>query len=105
MGTRRGNSEGSLRKRSDGRWEARLVLEDGTRRSLYARTRQEASRLLADALRDKEKGLTTFGDRQTVEQYLTSWLERWRHTRAFRNLLYPPEWAIAAAEWASLSPL
>jgi integrase len=56
------------------------VLEDGTRRSLYARTRQGASRLLADALRDKERGLTSLGDRQTVEQYLVSWLGVCKHT-------------------------
>lgn len=80
MGTRRGNSEGNIRKRADGRWEARLVLEDGTRRSLYGRTRQEVTKLLAEALRDKERGITVLGDRQTVEDFMTSWTELCKHT-------------------------
>src|SRR5262245_8374747 len=80
MAGKRGNSEGSIRKRSDGRWEARLILEDGSRRSLYGRTRQEAVRLLAEALRKREQGITDLGDRQTVEQFMTSWTELAKHT-------------------------
>src|SRR5690349_7017685 len=80
MAGKRGNSEGSIRKRADGRWEARLILEDGSRRSLYGRTRQEAVRLLAEALREKERGITALGDRQMVEQFMTSWTELARHT-------------------------
>src|SRR5258707_5067983 len=79
MGTRRGNSEGTIRKRADGRWEARLLLADGTRRSLYGKTRQEAARLLSGAMRDRELGLTASNSRETVEQYLTSWIEASRH--------------------------
>ena len=75
MAGKLGNGEGTIRKRSDGRWEVRIVLEGGARKSLYAKTRQEASRLLAQARRDREDGATAFTDRQTVEQYLTTWLE------------------------------
>jgi len=75
MAGKLGNGEGTIRKRSDGRWEVRIVLEGGVRKSLYAKTRQEASRLLAQARRDREDGVTAFTDRQTVEQYLTTWLE------------------------------
>ncbi len=49
---RRGNGEGSLTKRPDGRWEARITLEHGKRKSFFARTRQAAARRLAEALRD-----------------------------------------------------
>src|SRR5258708_3824158 len=79
MGTRRGNSEGTIRKRADGRWEARLLLADGTRKSLYGKTRQEAARLLSSAMRDCELGLTASNSRETVEQFLTSWIEAYRH--------------------------
>lgn len=72
---KRGNSEGSIRKREDGRWEARLVLSNGERKSLYGKTRQEAARRLAEATRDRELGLTATSNRQTVEQYLTVWYE------------------------------
>lgn len=77
--SRRGNSEGTIRKRSDGRWEARYLGTDGNRRSVYGKTRQEVVRLLAAAVRDRDAGLTALTDRQTVEQYLTSWLEKVQH--------------------------
>jgi integrase len=79
MGTRRGKHEGTIRRRSDGRWEARLVLEDATRRSLYGQTRQEVACLLAAAIRDRELGLYVSNDRQTVDQYLAGWLAGYRH--------------------------
>src|SRR5260370_12576770 len=79
MGTRRGKSEGTIRKRGDGGWEARLLLADGTRQSLYGKTRQEAARLLSSAMRDRELGLTASNSRETVEQFLTSWIEAYRH--------------------------
>lgn len=72
---KRGNSEGTIRKRSDGRWEARLLLEDGKRKSLYGKTRQEAVKLLAQAVQEREQGIVANTDRQTIEQYLPSWVE------------------------------
>ena len=72
---KRGNNEGNIKRRSDGRWEARLTTRDGTRKSFYGRTRQEVARRLTEALRDQHQGLPIVGDRQTVEQYLMSWLE------------------------------
>lgn len=70
-----GNGEGSIRQRKNGAWEARLHLPDGRRTSIYADTRQEAARRLAEALRDRDKGIPIVGEKQTVGQYLTSWLE------------------------------
>lgn len=75
MAGKRGNNEGSITKRKDGIWEARISLEDGKRKSFYARTRQEAVRKLAAATRDRDAGLPMLGDQQTVGQYLISWLE------------------------------
>jgi hypothetical protein len=81
MTRKRGNAEGSIRKRAkDGRWEARVVLADGSRKSLYADTRQEVVRMLAAAIRDRENGILPSGERQTVEQYFASWLEVCKHT-------------------------
>jgi len=73
--TKRGNSEGSLTKRTDGLWEARITLEGGKRKSFYAKTRQEAARKLVEALRDRDRGLPVVGDRQTLTSYLSSWLD------------------------------
>ena len=75
MPGRRGNSEGSIVKRTDGRWMARFTLDNGERKTLYAKTRQEAARQLAEALRDRDKGLPIIEERQTFEQYLTRWFE------------------------------
>ena len=47
---KRGNSEGSITKRPDGRYEARVTLPDGKRESFYGKTRQEGqSEALAGA--------------------------------------------------------
>ncbi|MGO8948874.1 MAG: tyrosine-type recombinase/integrase [Ktedonobacterales bacterium] len=85
MSTRRGNSEGTIIKRSDDRWEARITLPDGKRKSFYARTRQEAARRLAEALRDRDKGLVIVGEKQTLEQYLANWLNMIQPTVAPRT--------------------
>src|SRR5258706_3516307 len=74
MGAKRGNSEGSIVKRPDGRWEARITLPEGKRQSFYAKTRQEAARRLAEALRDRDRGLPVLGERPTVAQFLGAWL-------------------------------
>ena len=79
MRGKRANNEGSIVKRSDGRWMARITLEDGTRKTFYAKTRQEASRLLTAALRDRDNGLPAVGERQTVAQFLSSWLASTQH--------------------------
>jgi integrase len=50
-------------------------VEGGKRKSYFAKTRQEAARKLTEALRDRDKGLPIVGERQTVGQFLTSWIE------------------------------
>ena len=72
---RRGNSEGTITKRTDGRWEARISLPDGKRKSFYGKTRQEVTQRLVQVRHDLDKGVFVFDERQTVGQYLTSWLE------------------------------
>jgi hypothetical protein len=41
MPSKRGNKEGSISHRTDGRWMARMTLEDGRRKTFYGQTRQE----------------------------------------------------------------
>lgn len=79
MAGRRANNEGTLRKRSDGRWEGRVLLEDGKHLYYYGRTRQEVLQQVKQAIRDKEEGLPLVSDHQTVAQYLESWLEVVKH--------------------------
>lgn len=76
------NGEGSIGQRKDGLWQARLSLPDGKRKYFYGRTRQEVSRKLAAARRDRDRGLPVVTDeRLTVERYLTQWLERMKPPR------------------------
>ncbi|HZV49173.1 MAG TPA: site-specific integrase [Candidatus Dormibacteraeota bacterium] len=75
MTRRRGNREGTIYQRKDGRWCAELPQVGGKRKRLYARTREEVARKLVLALRDQEVGLPVPDDRLTVERYLTQWLE------------------------------
>jgi len=60
---RRGNNEGTITKRSDGRWEARISLEGGRRKSFYGKTRLEAQRKLTQAHSDINRGLPVVGER------------------------------------------
>jgi integrase len=73
---RRGNHEGSITQLADGRWQARVTLEDGKRKAYYGKTRAEVQLKLTVALSARDKGLPVgLGERQTVGQYLTVWLE------------------------------
>jgi integrase len=78
-GRRRGQGEGSIYRRSDGRWVAVLDLgwRDGkrTRKYFYGRTRSQAARKLALALTQWQQGHEFANERLTVEQFLGSWLE------------------------------
>ena len=76
---KRGNGEGSIYKRSDGRWAAVADLgwQDGKRKrkTFYGRTQREVQERLAAGLRSHRQGVPLTSDRLTVGQYLDSWLE------------------------------
>jgi integrase len=76
VASRRGNGEGSIYKRKDGRWAGTITLgKDGSRRTYYGKTRAEVAAKLKPAAGDHERGLLPTGRRQTLGAYLTSWLE------------------------------
>jgi integrase len=72
---KRGNNEGSIIKRRDGRWMARVTLEHGKRKHIYGKTRQEVSRRMVETQQEIEQGLPILDERQTVGQYLETWVE------------------------------
>ena len=74
MGKRRGHNEGTMKQRTDGRWEAQVSLPGGRRKSVYGKTRKEAQDKLRAALRDLDAGLDLGTKRQTVAQFLDHWL-------------------------------
>lgn len=75
MKPRRVKGEGSIRLRSDGRWEARYTLPDGNSRSIMGKSRAEVAKKLADALHDLDRGVSAPKDgRLTVGAFLDNWL-------------------------------
>ncbi len=75
---KRGQGEGSIYQRTDGRWCATISLPDPKsrrRKSFYGSTRQKVADKLTKALSDRQQGLTLAGNRQSVEQFMTYWLE------------------------------
>lgn len=108
---RRGKGEGTIRKRKDGRWEARVSLPDGQRRAAYGRTRESAAAELVKLLRDAQEGLNLAGNRSTVGAHLAGWLETMRtevrpgslrrYEEAIRLHLTP---AIGAVPLVKLTP-
>jgi integrase len=76
---KRGQREGTIRKRGDGRWEGRIALgwQNGKRRLayFYGRTRDDVQQLIIKALHDRSQGLPVVADKQTVAGFLAHWLE------------------------------
>jgi integrase len=73
--SRRANGEGSIWKRLDGRWVSGLSLENGRRKYYYGKTRAEVAGKLAAATKQRLDGQPVVAERQTVEEFLTSWLK------------------------------
>lgn len=72
---RNSNGMGSIRKRADGRWEARYTGPDGKSHSLFARTQKDVSAKLREALNALDTGTWREPTKMTVGEWLTVWLE------------------------------
>ncbi len=75
---KRGSGEGTVRRRKDGRYEARAVLNTPTGRkwvSFYGATAREANDQKIEALANQNRGVL-FSDPKglTVDEYLERWL-------------------------------
>jgi integrase len=75
---KRGQNEGSIYKRKDGRWAAAVSLgyQNGKlkRKTLYGKTRKEVQDKLTVTLRNVQQGIPVADERQTVRQFLDRWL-------------------------------
>ncbi len=72
---KRASGEGTIRKRPDGLWEARLSVPGRKPKSFYGKTQAEALRKRAEAKRALEDGLSFDSREQTVGHYLERWLD------------------------------
>lgn len=84
MPQKRANGEGSIRKRSDGRWEARYVSpKDGKQRSVYGKTQKDVRQKLTQIMGDIDGGSYVDPVGMTVEQWLEEWLRvHCKHVKA-----------------------
>src|SRR5918999_1348778 len=75
---RRGNGEGTITRRKDGRWEARYYVPtmNGTKRkTIYGKTQAEVRDKLTKALSDRIDGIVYDDENMTVGEYLDAWLK------------------------------
>ena len=79
MAGKRGQNEGSIYKRPDGRWCAQVNLGyvNGKRKRkyLYGDTRAEVAKQMTTILRDVQHGMPVATERLTVGAFLDRWLE------------------------------
>jgi integrase len=74
---KRGNGEGSIYRRKDGRWVGQYLVytDKGPKhRYLYGRTRQEVARKLTKAMADRDGGFIFDAGTLTLGEYLDRWL-------------------------------
>jgi integrase len=74
---KRGNNEGSITYRSDGRWMARYTVhtaEGLKRKTLYGKTRHDVAAKLTKAMSDRDSGLVFDDENMTVGEFLDRWL-------------------------------
>jgi integrase len=83
--TRRGNGEGTICQRADGRWVAAVSLGGTRRKWLYGATRQQVAEKLTSVLRSQQQGLPVAQGREPLAAYLMRWLETVRPTLRVRT--------------------
>jgi hypothetical protein len=95
MARKRGNGEGSIYRRTDGRWVGQYLVhtaKGAKYRYLYGKTRAVVAEKLTKAMADRDSGLIFDAGKMTVGDYLDRWLvdtvrARYgpRHTSATRK--------------------
>jgi len=107
--SRRGNGEGSISHRPDGRWQAQVAVE-GKRRAVYGRTREDAAAKLLALQHSVTVGLPPVDQRATVRRYLDSWLAsveprvRPRTLKHYRYMVGLVSGQVGRVKLAKLSP-
>ena len=75
MARRRGNGEGSVYRRGDGRVVGEYVDANGKRRYVSGKTKLEVRAKLRKLLTDRDEGIAYDSENLTVGDYLDRWLE------------------------------
>ena len=99
MAKRNAKGAGMIRKRPDGRWEARYTI-DGMQKAIYAKTQKEVRAKLTDILASIDKGCYIAPTKLTVEKWSHEWYDTYCKPRLkpytlsgydaiLRNHVYP----------------
>jgi integrase len=83
---RRGNSEGSIQQRQNGRWRVQVSIQ-GKRLSFSAKTRSECQQWLKNTQHQMDAGVTFVGAKQTLLEYLDGWLV------SIKTVIRPHTWS------------
>jgi integrase len=81
MSNKRANGEGTIRQRSNGRWEARVVvgIDSGTgrplRRSIYGNTQTAVRKKMTAVRRDLDRGAYQAPSKMTVSGWFDEWMQ------------------------------
>src|SRR5215212_7698551 len=77
MSKRRGNGEGSITRRKDGRWMGRYTVHTANgpmQKAIYGKTRAEVAEKLTKAMADRDGGIYFETENLTVSAFLERWL-------------------------------
>lgn len=74
-GSKRGNGEGTVCERSDGRWQGSLRLPNGQRKHVYGKTQRECRENLQNVRDQIRRGLPLAPERLTLAAHLQHWIE------------------------------
>lgn len=112
MMPRRARNEGNIRKRTDGRYEVRVVDPlSGKRQSIFAKSEAEAVERLKGAHGKSARGEAVIDSRMTCGTYFTAWVQankdvrpstKWRYETLLRRHVTAH---IGRVKLAQLSPL
>ena len=83
MPKKRGRGEGSIRKRADGLWEARVTIgidpnKKQKRKSIYGKTRDSVQKKMITLLHDLHQGQYVEPSHMTMHQWLDMWLQEYK---------------------------
>ena len=112
MAKRAANNMGTVRQRSDGRWEGRYTASDGKQHSVYALTQPACTAALRAAMNDVDNGIWQKPSMMTVSEWLEIWIKDYqgdnseltvlKYRSIVRNNFVP---TIGAVKLTKLSPV
>lgn len=77
---KRGNGEGSVYRRKDGKWVAAITLPPylgGKKKMHYGKTRKECVEWLDETRRSLKTGEYTMNSEISLKEWLDTWLKEW----------------------------